>query len=110
MNQNAWLPDLNCYPRCLLPLFRTHTCAVNFVLIDLVRSFSTEIREKRRSRRLDEQVIKDPILTDTLLRIERQGEFPADDPCPYLGVRKPNRGSRYPNEYSDTTCKPHRYK
>ena len=90
-------------------LFRRHMCAVNLVSIDLVLCFSTEYREKRHSRRLvEQQVIKYQILTDTLLRIERQGEFPEDDPCPYLGVRKPNRDSQYPNEYNDTTCKPHR--
>jgi hypothetical protein len=46
-------------------------------------------------------------LTDKLLSIERNGEFPDDDPCPYLGVRKPMRDRKYPNEYDDITCKPH---
>jgi hypothetical protein len=43
-----------------------------------------------------------------MLGIERDGEFPGDSPCPYLGVRKPIKDSKYQNEYEDITCKPHR--
>ncbi|XP_046855342.1 uncharacterized protein LOC124448376 isoform X2 [Xenia sp. Carnegie-2017] len=48
------------------------------------------------------------ILVDTLLNIERKGVFPDDDPCPYLGVRKPMETSHYSNNYSEFSCKPHR--
>ena len=61
-----------------------------------------EIRTKQGRKK------QDKILTDLLLNIERQGKFPEDDPCPYLGVRKPIRDSRYPNDYFGISCQPHR--
>lgn len=70
-----------------------------------------ETRHKRdTNKRQVKEENKDEtlVLTDTLLNIERQGEFHEDDPCPYLGVRKPMRESRYPNDYYGITCNPHR--
>ena len=71
--------------------------------------FSSEHRENNRPKIVnDKQERTAKILTDTLLNIERKGKFPKDVPCPYLGVRKPIRGRRYPNDYDGITCKPHR--
>ena len=56
-----------------------------------------------------QQKSKSKILTDAFLNIERDGKFPDDNPCPYLGIRKPTERGMYPNEYYNITCKPHRY-
>ena len=91
------------------------TCAMGALFISFFQLcasylslFLLEYTEKRQLNRTHAQDEKTRILTDTLLGIERDGEFPDNGPCPYLGVRKPIRDGKYPNEYDGITCKPHR--
>ncbi|CAB4030612.1 uncharacterized protein LOC113677807, partial [Paramuricea clavata] len=77
-------------------------------VIYLFTSGFAPYKENRHSKRSHDHNENERILTDTLLSIERQGKFPDDNPCPYLGVRKPITDSKYPNEYDGITCKPHR--
>ncbi|XP_028416001.1 uncharacterized protein LOC114539557 isoform X2 [Dendronephthya gigantea] len=99
---------------CTLYLFTQETLfytGSSKVKLQIKQKFvrETEYREMWSSNRVYKRRKNETkILNDALLNIEREGKFPEDDPCPYLGVRKPIRGEMYPNDYYDITCKPHR--